>query len=98
MAYTLDALLVKVLEGDLAVVTIEVHAVVGEGIAVSGEGVVGAAGIVARTLTSILAEEDTACVDHFGCQTFVVVSGNDKVFGGITVAQVDSFVRVVDEY
>ena len=45
----------KMLEGDLAAVAVEVHTAIGCCVAVSGQGVIGAAGVVARTLTGIFA-------------------------------------------
>ena len=57
MANGTNALLVKMLERYLAHEAVEVYAAVGIGIAVCWKRVVGAAGIVARTLTGILAEE-----------------------------------------
>ena len=41
----------EMLEGDLAAVTVEVHTTIGCCVAVSRQGVIGTAGVVARTLT-----------------------------------------------
>ena len=48
-----NTVLGKVLEGNLTAIGIEVHAVIGSGVAVSGQRVVSAAGIVAGTFAGI---------------------------------------------
>ena len=50
-----DALLGDVLEGDLAAVAVEVDTIICQGIAMSRQGVIGTAGIIAGTLTGIVA-------------------------------------------
>ena len=50
-----DAVSGEMLEGDLAAVAVEIHTAIGCSVAVSRQGVIGAAGIVARTLTGIFA-------------------------------------------
>ena len=45
----------EMLEGDLAAVAVEIHTAIGCCVAVSRQGVIGAAGVVARTLTGIFA-------------------------------------------
>ena len=62
-----DAFFGKVLEGDFATVTVEVHTIVCCGIAMSGQRVVGTAGIVASTLTGILPKEDAASIHYALC-------------------------------
>ena len=56
MANTADAFFAKMLEGDLPAETVKVYTVVGGSIAVSGQGVIRTAGIVASTLTGILSD------------------------------------------
>ena len=50
-----DAVGGEMLEGDLAAVAVEIHTAIGCSVAVSGQSVIGAAGIVASTLTGIFA-------------------------------------------
>ena len=72
MTDAVDAVFRQMLEGNLATVAVEVHTAVGSGIAVSGQCVVCAAGIVASTLTSVCSEEHAAGIHHFGSQLFEV--------------------------
>ena len=97
-ANLLDAFLRQVLEGDLTAVRVEVYAVVGCGVAVSGQRMVGAAGVVASTLTGILTEEDTTCIDNLVGQLFVVFRLDDQVLWGIAVAELHHLVVCLDKY
>ena len=59
---------------------------------------VGAAGIVARTLTGILSEEYRARIDHSLCQLLVVERLDDKVLRGIGIRKGYHLVNGIDEY
>ena len=50
-----DAFLAEMLECDLAIVAVEIYTIICQGIAVSRQGVIGTAGIIAGTLTGIVA-------------------------------------------
>ena len=50
-----DAFLAEMLECDFAIVAVEIYTIICQGIAMSRQGVIGTAGIVARTLTGIVA-------------------------------------------
>ena len=50
-----DALLAGMLECDLAIVAVEIYTIICQGIAMSRQGVIGTAGIIAGTLTGIVA-------------------------------------------
>ena len=98
MSYAADTFLCEMLEGNLAVVAIEVHATIGGGISMGGQGMVCTAGIVASTLTSIQSEEYATCIHHFLSQLLIVGSGNNQVFGSISVTQIHGFLTVVYQY
>ena len=72
MTDAVDTVGSKVLEGDLATVTVEVYTTIGSSIAMCRQSVVGTAGIVASTLTSVCSEEHAAGIHHFGSQLFEV--------------------------
>ena len=86
------------MESNLTIVTIKVYAIVSQGITMSRQGVVGATRIIARTLASIFAQEDTACIDYLLCQLIIVLGGDNQVLRSIRVAQLDSLVIVMYEY
>ena len=88
----------QVLEGNLATVAVEIHTVVGGSIAVSRQRVVGAAGVVAGTLTGIFSEEDTAGIHHALGQLFVVLRLDNEVFGGVGVGEGNHLVGGTDEH
>ena len=89
-----DALLGDVLEGDLAAVAVEVDTIVCHGISVGGQGVVGAAGIVAGTLAGLLAKEHAARIDDLLGERLIVVGLDDEMLGGIGVGEVDGLVVI----
>ena len=64
----------------------------------SGQGVIGAAGIVAGTLASIGTEEHAAGIDDTLGQLLVVLDLQNEVLGGIEVREVDHLVDGIDEY
>ena len=86
------------LEGNLTAVGVEVDTVVGGGIAVRGQGVIGTAGIVAGTLASIGTEEYTAGIDDALGELLVVLHLQDEVFGGVEVGEVNHLVDGIDEH
>ena len=57
ISYVTNTFFGKMLESDLAVIAVEIHAVVSQGIAMGWQGMIGTAGIVARTLPGIVAPE-----------------------------------------
>ena len=98
VADTTDTVSSQVLEGNLPTITVEVHTVVGSGIAVSGQGVVRATGIVTGTLTGILSEEHTAGVDHLLGEFLEVLRLDDQMLWGIGIREGDGLFLVLDEY
>ena len=50
-----DAFLAEMLECDFAIVAVEIYTIICQGIAMSRQGVIGTAGIIAGTLTGIVA-------------------------------------------
>ena len=86
------------LEGNLATIAVEVHTAVGSGIAVSGQCVICAAGIIAGTLTGVCSEEHAASIHHFGSQLFEVTCLQDKMFRGVCVRETDGLVEIFHEY
>ena len=93
-----DTLWRQVLEGNLTAVAVEVDTIVGRSISVCGQGVVGAAGVVACTLTGILPQEHAAGIDDTFCQLFLVLSLDDQVLRGIEVRESNHLFSVVDQY
>ena len=94
----LDTFCRQMLEGDLTAVAVKVHTVVGGGIAVSGQRVVGAAGIVARTLTGIGSKEHAAGVDHLLGEFLVVGCLDNQVFRSIGVREADGLLLILHEH
>ena len=83
------------LECNLAVITVEIHSVVCERIAVSGQSVVCSACIVASALTSIFAQEHATGINHFLCKFLEVVGANHKMLRRISVAKCHRLFLVV---
>ena len=86
------------LEGNLTAVGVEVDTVVGSGIAVRGQSVIGTAGIIAGTLASVGTEEYTAGIDYTLGKLFVVLHLQDEVFGGVEVGEFQHLVDGIDEH
>ena len=63
-----------------------------------GQGMIGAAGIVACTLTGILAEEHASCIDYPGCKFVVIFGLYNQVLWGVCIGEVDSLLQILDEY
>ena len=93
-----DTILGEMLEGDLAAVAVQVHTAVGRSIAVCGQGVIGAAGIVASTLTGILAQENATGVYHLISHLGIVLHLQDEVLWGVGIREVDGLLHAVHQY
>ena len=65
ITYVTNTFFREMLEGDFTVITVEVHAIICQGIAMGRKGVVGTAGIVAGTLARIVAQEHAAAFTTF---------------------------------
>ena len=63
-----------------------------------GQGMVGAAGIVAGALTGVTPDEDAARIDHLSGQLEAVGRLQDEVFGRIAVGNGDGLLRVVYQH
>ena len=98
MAYAADAILREMLESDLAAVAVEINTAVGSGVTVCGQSVIGAAGIIACTLTSIFAKEHATSINHLTGQLGVVLNLQDKMLGSIGIREVDSLLHVLYQY
>ena len=88
----------EVLEGDFAVIAVEVDTTIGCCVAVSRQCVVGTAGIVACTFASVVAEEHAAGIDDLLAQGLIVVGGYDEMLRCIGIAQVDGCLLGVDHH
>ena len=97
-AYAADAILGEMLESDFSAVAVEINTAVGSGITMCGQGVVGAAGIIASTLTGIFAKEYATCVNHLIGQLGVVLYLQDKMLRRIGIRQVDGLLHVLNQY
>ena len=64
----------------------------------SGQRVVGAAGIVAGTLTGVWSQEHAAGIDHLKGQRLVVLGLQNQMFRGIAVGECYSLLCVVNQY
>ena len=98
LAYAVYSLFRKVLEGNLPVVRVQVHAVICQGISVCRQGVVGTRGIVAGTLAGVCAKEYRTGIHHLLGKGLVVACGDDEVFGSIGIAQRHCLVLVLNQY
>ena len=86
------------LESDLAAVAVEVHTIVGSSIAVSGQRVVRATGIVACTLTGIFTEEHAAGIDHLFGEFLVVFRLDDQMLRSVGIREFDSLMLVMYQH
>ena len=78
----------EMLESNLTVVAIQVDTIVSQCIAMGRQCVVRAAGIVARTLASIVAQEHASGVDNLLGKLVVVLGGDDQMLRGIRVTAI----------
>ena len=86
------------LVGDFAAEGVQIHAAVGGGIAVRGQGVVRAGGVVACAFGRQMSYEDAACVCHFLGECFCVGGFYYKMFGRVGVAERYHLVGGTDVY
>ena len=89
-----NAFVGEMLEGNLATVAVEVNTVVSHCISVGGQGVVGAAGIVAGTLAGILSKEYTSRIDDPLGESLVIVGLDYEMLGSVGVGEVDGLVII----
>ena len=85
------------LESDLAVIAVEIHAVVSQGIAMGWQGMIGTAGIVARTLTGIIAQEYATGIHYPFSQLLIVGSSDNQMLRSIGIAEIDSLLIILDK-
>ena len=97
ISYVTNTFFGKMLESDLAVIAVEIHTVVCQGIAMGWQGMIGTAGIVARTLTGIVAQEYATGIHYPFSQLLIVGSGNDQMLRSIGVAKFDSLLVILDK-
>ena len=95
ITYVTNTFFREMLEGDLAVVTVEVHAIVSQCIAMGWQGMIGTAGIISGTLTCIVAQEYAARIHHFLCKLLIISSCYDEMLRGIGIAEIDGFLLVL---
>ena len=77
------------LEGDFAIITVQVHSVVSQSITMGWQGMVRTACIVACTFARIVSEEYTTCIHNFFCQLLVIGCGDNQMLWCISIAEVD---------
>ena len=97
-AYRVYTMGCEMLEGDFAIIAVEVDTIICQGIAVSRQGVVGAAGIVASTLASIFAKEYATRIYHHLCQLLIVVGRQDEMLRRIGIGKSHGFGIVSHDY
>ena len=86
------------LEGDLTAVAVEVYTAVGSGITMCGQGVIGAAGIVACTLTGILAQEHATCIYYLIGHLGIILYLQNEMLGSIGIREVDGLLKTAYQY
>ena len=85
------------LERNLAVITIQIDAIICQRITMSRKGMIGTTGIITSTFTSILSQEYTTGIYHFLRQFIIIASGNNQMFRRISIAEFNGLIIILHQ-